>query len=467
MGDDEERRALILIVDDDDAVAELYQLVLVGAGFRVARASNGQEGLFLEEELAPDLIILDLNMPILGGLEMLRQRGPTQQARTPVLVSSADSSGEPAALAAGAALFLPKLLGPPDLLAAIDVTLRRADASVEGRRRRASGVVAEQARENLRREHITGRLDPDSPDLSTRIGALVKWLAGYYEVGVAWIDLLRRDGVIVQGAFSRSTTPAIYDMVHRVLLAERLADAESPFLVGDLHSAWFSSHPAAQAGYRFFAGAPLRGPGGVGLGALCIADVEPRAFDAANLTVLQHCGAEFGHRIARLAGQSVPGPFLFESPNVFSPQTMNVLIAAELLRTRRGRGAFELALIRVVAGLESRLPRFARSVQDALGGRSCAVAADSSSTFAVLVRGRDAATVSDRMEAALGALRQEHSSLVSAAGVVAHSIRAGGLLSTTDVIASARAVLATVPATGWMRREELGTSDDAGSDAGL
>ena len=201
---------------------------------------------------------------------------------------------------------------------------------------------------------------------------------------------------------------------------------------------------------------------------MCIADAEPRAFDAANLTVLQHCGTEFGHRIAQLAGQSVTGPFLFESPSLFSAATMNVLLAAELLRARRARGAFELALVGIVAGAANRLPGYAQSVQDALGGLSCAIAADSPSTLAVLVRGSDAATVSDRMDAALGALRREHGAHISAAGVIAHSLAAGGgLPSPTDVLDAARAVLAMVPERGWMRREQLVTSDHAGPDAPL
>ena len=76
---------LILIVDDDDDAAEIYGFVLSAAGFRTARATNGAEGLTLEEELSPDLILLDVNMPILDGLEMLRRRDPARRARTPVI----------------------------------------------------------------------------------------------------------------------------------------------------------------------------------------------------------------------------------------------------------------------------------------------------------------------------------------------------------------------------------------------
>jgi two-component system response regulator AdeR len=61
----------IAIVEDDHAVQLMYKLKLEHAGFRVAVASNGQAGLELAEQFVPDLILLDLQMPVMGGAEML------------------------------------------------------------------------------------------------------------------------------------------------------------------------------------------------------------------------------------------------------------------------------------------------------------------------------------------------------------------------------------------------------------
>ena len=446
---------LILIVDDDDDIAEIYQFVLSAAGFRTARATNGAEGLALEDELEPDLILLDVNMPVLDGLEMLRRRDATRRARTPVIVNSSDPTNEHAALDAGAALFLPKAESSADLLAAIDVTLRRADSGVEARRRRAGDVVADQTRDGERRERVVDRLDATAPELQERIGALVRWLAGYYEMGVAWVDVLQRGRILVEAAFRRPAQPA-YDLVHRVVLSESIAGAHSPALVGDLQSTpWFRAHPAAQAGYRFFAGVPLRGPDDVSLGALCIADAQPRAFDAANLTVLQHCGTEFGHRIAQLAGAAVSGPFLFYSPSVLNADTLNVLIAAELLRSRRRQTGFEVALIRLVSPAPGCVDRCAARVRDAVDGRGCAVASHSPSLFALVVRGDDAGRARARMDASLRALWAECSDDVADAGVVALANGASATFSASDVLRAAQSVLANVPPDSWMRREEL------------
>jgi two-component system, OmpR family, phosphate regulon response regulator PhoB len=448
--------ALILVVEDDDAIAEIYQVFLVAAGYRVARAANGVEGLLLEDQLSPDLIILDMHMPVLGGLDMLKRRDAKQRTSTPVIVSSNDPTSEPAALEAGAALFLPKLLEAGDLLAAIDLTLRRADAGAEARRSRAGDVLADQERDGARREPITARLDANDRELTTRIAALVKWLAGYYEVGAAWVDVLRQGNILVEAVFHRRTKRLVYDVVHRVVLSENIADARTPFLVGDLQAApWLRTHPAARAGFRFFAGVPLRGPEQVRIGALCIADIEARGFDAANLLVLQHCGTEFGHRIAHLAGANVTGPFLYESPGIFSGETMSVLLGAELMRAHRRPAAFELALVRLRSDDVERAAQCAQRVQQAVEGRGCAVATHAPSVLAVLVRGDDSDDTRARMDKALRALRRHRRADVAAAGVVAHASGSGVRPSAADVTRAAEALLASVPADGWMRREEL------------
>jgi len=60
-----------VVVEDDPDLQYLYRLKLEREGFEVATAENGQEGLTLVEKMNPDVILLDLMMPIMGGAEML------------------------------------------------------------------------------------------------------------------------------------------------------------------------------------------------------------------------------------------------------------------------------------------------------------------------------------------------------------------------------------------------------------
>jgi len=68
----------VLIVEDDAAVQLMYKLKLEGSGYTVATANNGREGLRLAKELLPDIILLDLRMPIMAGDEMLRRLRETE-----------------------------------------------------------------------------------------------------------------------------------------------------------------------------------------------------------------------------------------------------------------------------------------------------------------------------------------------------------------------------------------------------
>jgi CheY-like chemotaxis protein len=61
----------ILIVEDDNFVAEVYSTKLLEMGHEVQIAQNGEEGISLIEKGKPDLILLDIIMPVMGGIEML------------------------------------------------------------------------------------------------------------------------------------------------------------------------------------------------------------------------------------------------------------------------------------------------------------------------------------------------------------------------------------------------------------
>lgn len=66
-------RPKILIVEDDPQIQQIYEFKLGRSGFTVQTASNGQMGLELAQAFTPDLILLDLRMPVMSGDEMLEK----------------------------------------------------------------------------------------------------------------------------------------------------------------------------------------------------------------------------------------------------------------------------------------------------------------------------------------------------------------------------------------------------------
>ena len=80
----------ILVVEDNLDTRELIHLHLNTEGYTVVTASNGQEGLYLAGAEHPDLIITDISMPELDGLELVRQlRAQSEFATLPILVLTA------------------------------------------------------------------------------------------------------------------------------------------------------------------------------------------------------------------------------------------------------------------------------------------------------------------------------------------------------------------------------------------
>ena len=101
----------ILVVDDDRTMARLMRLALVRLGREIHGADNGEDALGLVEELRPSLLILDLNMPRRGGIEVLRTLARERaRRRMAIIVVSAQGQPETAdrALEAGADAFFRK-----------------------------------------------------------------------------------------------------------------------------------------------------------------------------------------------------------------------------------------------------------------------------------------------------------------------------------------------------------------------
>jgi len=136
----------ILFVDDDEASRELGRYNLEQAGHAVNLARDGEQALELLRRQHYDLVLTDLRMPRMGGMELLQQMGP-RTAELPVVVITAHGSVETAvrAMKAGAYDFIEKPFGREVLLLTVERALERRRLGRENRvlRLRAAGVERE------------------------------------------------------------------------------------------------------------------------------------------------------------------------------------------------------------------------------------------------------------------------------------------------------------------------------------
>src|SRR5260370_22281082 len=115
----------ILVVDDDPQIRRAMRVTLTARGYEVADARTGEEA---RDELGSgnyDLVLLDMNMPGLGGLEPCRLIRSSSETAIIMLTVSNYEKDKVDALDAGAADYIPKPCSTPELLAGIRATLRR------------------------------------------------------------------------------------------------------------------------------------------------------------------------------------------------------------------------------------------------------------------------------------------------------------------------------------------------------
>ncbi|WP_406676727.1 response regulator [Neomoorella carbonis] len=118
--------ARILIIDDEPPIRRLLKVTLRAHGYELAEASSGQEGLYQAAVLHPDLIILDLGLPDLDGLEVIKRL--REWSRAPIIILSVreQENDKIKALDAGADDYVTKPFSMGELLARMRVALRHA-----------------------------------------------------------------------------------------------------------------------------------------------------------------------------------------------------------------------------------------------------------------------------------------------------------------------------------------------------
>ena len=121
----------VLVIDDEVQIRRLLRVTLEGAGYRVREAEGGEMGLVEAATKRPDAIILDLGLPDLSGIEVLKRL--REWSRLPVLILSVrgQEADKIEALDAGADDYLSKPFGGGELLARLRAMLRRVQTKEE------------------------------------------------------------------------------------------------------------------------------------------------------------------------------------------------------------------------------------------------------------------------------------------------------------------------------------------------
>ncbi len=123
------RQFRILVIDDEERILNFLRSKLKASGYEVFTANNGVEGLEQAQAQEPDLIVLDLLMPKMDGLEMLKQLRSFSAVPVIILTAKGADADRIKGLQLGADDYLPKPFNPDELVARIEAVRRRLEPS--------------------------------------------------------------------------------------------------------------------------------------------------------------------------------------------------------------------------------------------------------------------------------------------------------------------------------------------------
>lgn len=156
----------ILVVDDAENLRVLVKSYLAQEGYKVVTAGNGREALFVTRESKPDLIILDLMMPEMGGYEFMRHYSREGNAPIIVLTAKIEESDKVLGLELGADDYVTKPFSMRELAARVRAVLRRAGkATPQAEILRAGEIMLDRGGRLVQVSNQTVNLTPSEFDL--------------------------------------------------------------------------------------------------------------------------------------------------------------------------------------------------------------------------------------------------------------------------------------------------------------
>jgi CheY-like chemotaxis protein len=373
----------ILVVDDSDEVREFFQFALEQAGYAVETAEDGMDALAKVLRARPDLIVLDVVMPRMDGLDLLlKLRSDLAPPVPPAILVSGFDLTEAEALRRGAARFLHKPVDARDLLAAIvDVLSGRcaAQEAIDGARDRTSAARKE-ARESAMQ--LLRELDAHAPPgmpFPQHAARLVSFVGRYLAVDAVAAAILRDDRLRVLASSNPALIGADVDLGAAFPSVERVLESGSSLVLPDL-----ATHPSFSPfadrldDVHCLIAVPIRFAGRA-VGVLCVFQSCSCAVEAEDLALVQlfsSRGTSVLH--AWVNGRSDDELPLRLGPGVSPRRIFERALDLELRLLRARGGSLELAILSEVelAGMHDQVAGAAhpaRLLGGALGERRVAV----------------------------------------------------------------------------------------------
>src|SRR5213596_1671352 len=128
---------LVLVADDEPRITKLVAIALSEEGFRVVTANGGEQALQKAEEVRPDIVLLDIVMPDLDGIEVMRQLRERRPVPVILLTAKGSTSDKAKGLDLGADDYIAKPFHPDELAARVRAVIRRSSGAAPG-----AGIIA-------------------------------------------------------------------------------------------------------------------------------------------------------------------------------------------------------------------------------------------------------------------------------------------------------------------------------------
>lgn len=341
---------LILVVEDETELAELLREVLELEGHRVVVAPHGRAALSILDELSPDLILTDLMLPVMDGLEFLQRYSARPGPKAAVIAMSAMGPYLDEALKLGAQAILRKPFELNELT-------ERISSVLAGAAQKPSAPVATPDETERLRAVLDLKLVQTPP--GEALDRYTKWVAAVFEAPICLLSIITADEQVWTAQCGLPGELAARGRGPRnESFCTHSVNAQSALVVQDA-----STHPffrdnvfVTQWGIRFYAGVPLLSRSGEAVGTLCLMDFAPRRFTHFDLELLTLLGRRVMHELDRREHAAHPDDpnaafrylsFVDEELNVFGREALTESLRVLAFRAAERQEPLTAAVISV------------------------------------------------------------------------------------------------------------------------